>query len=209
MLPFFLACALPESPPNNTHASGASAPTAKSAWQKELPPETDSLPVWQGTWPLSGGQVLRQNETGLWLERGPQDSQLLAQEPIGTPALNAESTRMVFTKRDPAPIVQGQLMACQAPEWDCQVVAHGDRAAISSDGTQIAWVDVETGLASVWVASFDGHDRVQLTNVGVVSAGTGAPPPGFVPPPHQGPLSFEQTRLTWNSPDGPQSVELP
>lgn len=203
MLSFFLACALQESP-----APQGAAPTPKAAWLSELPPETDSLPVWEGTWDLAGGHTLRQGETGLWLEQG-QSNRLLAQEPVGTPALSADNSRFVFTRRDPVPVVHGELLACAAPDWQCRVVAHGDRAAISPDGTQIAWVDVETGLASVWVGSFDGQERTQLTNQGVVSAGTGSPPPGFVPPPHQGPLSFSQDALTWNSPDGTQTVELP
>lgn len=198
MLPFFLACALPESPSEPPHA-----PSARAAWQSELPPETDSLPVWEGSWPLAGGHTLRQDAEGLWL-----DQTHLAAEAVGTPALNGDSTRLVFTRRDPVPVVQGELVACQSPDWDCAVVAHGDRAAISVDGTQIAWVDVETGLASVWVAAFDGSGARQLTNVGIRSGGTGSPPPGFVPPPHNGPLSFDEDTLRWNSPDGPQSVVL-
>ncbi|MFT5586652.1 MAG: hypothetical protein ACI9VR_004251, partial [Cognaticolwellia sp.] len=169
-----------------------------------LPPETDSLPVWQGSWQLEGGQTLSQDETGLWL-----DQRHLAEEPIGTPSLSADNSRFVFTRRDPVPVAQGQLVACQAPAWQCSVIAHGDRAAISQDGEQIAWVDVETGLASVWIGSFDGEEQHQLTNVGIVSSGTGSPPPDFVPPPHQGPLSFDQDKLTWHSPDGPQSVVIP
>jgi hypothetical protein len=203
MLPFFLACALPESPTNAPMPSDGPAPKTAS-WEAQLPPETDSLPVWQGSWPLEGGRTLRQDESGLWL-----DQVHLAQEPVGTPALSADNSRLVFTRRDPIPVAQGQLMSCQAPEWQCSEVAHGDRATISPDGRRIAWVDVETGLAAVWVASFDGEDKVQLTNVGLVSAGTGSPPQGYIPPPHQGPLSFDGDTLTWLSPDGPQTVELP
>lgn len=202
MLTFLLACASPESAPARPQAP--SAERTQASWEETLPPETDSLPVWQGTWELADGHTLRQDENGLWL-----DQTQLAAEPVGTPALSADSARFVFTRRDPVPVQQGELLACQAPAWDCQVIAHGDRAAISADGTQIAWVDVETGLASVWVGSFDGQERQQLTNVGLVSAGTGAPPPGFVPPPHQGPLTFTSASLTWNSPQGTQSVELP
>ncbi|MFT5584962.1 MAG: hypothetical protein ACI9VR_002550, partial [Cognaticolwellia sp.] len=73
MLPFFLACAPTDSPLPDL----AQSPAPKASWASELPPETDSLPVWQGSWQLEGGQTLSQDETGLWL-----DQRHLAEEPI-------------------------------------------------------------------------------------------------------------------------------
>lgn len=80
-----------------------------------------------------------------------------------------------------------------------------DRVALSPDGRHIAYVSGHTGLASVWVLDLNGGEPVQLTNVGLRVA-KGGRPDGFVPPPHLLPPVFDGDRLTWDSPEGPQSV---
>lgn len=82
------------------------------------------------------------------------------------------------------------------------LVERGDRPALSPDGTELVWV--AGPIASVWWMSLEDRQPVQLTNVGLTGPG-----PDFVAPPHRGGLQFDGERVTWDSPDGPKSVEAP
>ena len=86
-----------------------------------------------------------------------------------------------------------------------------DRPALSPDGRRVAYVSGVTGVASVFVVSFDGGDPLQLTNVGLENAPItiGRAPHGFVAPPHAGPPWFDGDILVWESPDGRHEVDLP
>ncbi len=86
-----------------------------------------------------------------------------------------------------------------------------DRVAITADGRWVAYVSGQTGIASVWVVPFDGGEPVQLTNVGLeaLPRTPGAPPEGFIPPPHEGPLVIDGEWITWSSPEGEHAVRLP
>ena len=82
------------------------------------------------------------------------------------------------------------------------LVERGDRPALSPDATELVWV--QGPVASVWWMSLQEREPVQLTNVGLVGAS-----PRFVPPPHRGGLVFDGATVTWDSPEGPQSVAAP
>ena len=83
-----------------------------------------------------------------------------------------------------------------------------DRVTLSADGDHIAWVSGASGLASVWVSRVLVSEPRQLTNIGLEDAPreAGRPPAGWVPPPHDHSLRFEQDHLVWDSPTGPQQV---
>lgn len=80
-----------------------------------------------------------------------------------------------------------------------------DRAAVSPDGAQIAWVSGATGVAAVYWAPID-RPPTQLTNLDFTP---GQPPADWTPPPHASPLRFDGPALVWESPEGPQRVALP
>lgn len=198
MLALLLACASTDAPDAPTDASTAAAPK----WQSDLPPETDLVPVWDGSWTLSDGTLLRQDATGLWL-----GDDRVATEVIGTPALDDAGATVLFTHRDDLAVVS-TLVLLRAPDWTPEALTTAgspDRGAVSPDGTQIAWVSGATGVAAVYWAPID-QAPTQLTNLDFTP---GQPPSDWTPPPHAGPLRFDGPALVWESPEGPQRVALP
>ena len=79
--------------------------------------------------------------------------------------------------------------------------AHNERACFSPDGTRVAFVSDRTGLPSVFVVAASGGPAIQLTNVDVVRT-AGRRPEGYIPPPVQGRLQWNETGITYLSPEG-------
>lgn len=166
--------------------------------------EADGEPYWELQLRLAQGALLRQGAHGLEI-----DGDLIAHDPAGPVSLDSLSRRLVIAERvDGGP--ETRLLACEPPAPCVEITDQGspDRAAISPGGELVAWVSSASGLPSVYVAPFKGGPATQLTNVGL-SLTPGVPPRGFVEPPHDGPLTFHDGELRWDSPEGPQQVQLP
>lgn len=80
-----------------------------------------------------------------------------------------------------------------------------DRAALSPDGTVVAYVSGVSGVASVWTVPFAGGAPLQRTNVGLARP-RGGPPPGFVDPPLDGAPWFVGDELRWTVPGGGEAA---
>ncbi|MFT4976936.1 MAG: hypothetical protein ACI8S6_002841 [Myxococcota bacterium] len=182
----------------------------------ELPPlaEIDVRMVESGRWSLAEGAVLEQGAAGLVLEHGGR-VRLLAAEVLGTPAQSDDGRRLVVSHRDDGLTISALDVVEISADGITQrrLVSEGspDRAAISEDGEWVAFVSGQTGVASVWAVPFDGGAPQQLTNIGLEDAPRvpGGPPPGFVPPPHDGSLSVQGDEVWWVSPVGQHRVWLP
>jgi hypothetical protein len=78
-----------------------------------------------------------------------------------------------------------------------------DRAAVSPDGTRVAFVSARSGIAAVWIVRLADGAALQLTNRDLRPA-AGGPPVGWVAPP-AGPLRFDGASVAWSA----GSVALP
>lgn len=166
----------------------------------------DGRPSWHLDVRLAGGGALVQDAAGLRL-----DGAIVVADPAGPFVVDAAGARFVVAARvDGGP--ETALLAC-APPSPCRTVTdagHPDRATISPDGRSIAWVASADGLPAVFAARFDGGAAAQLTNRDLTWT-PGQEPAGFVPPPHEGPLTFTDDghALVWRAPDGEHRAVLP
>ncbi|MCB9746281.1 MAG: hypothetical protein H6741_17865 [Alphaproteobacteria bacterium] len=186
------------------------APSAEAAPKSvALPPETDLPDLRSGAWPLGPDATLELSQGALHLRRA-DSRELVRIELVGVPAVSG--ARAVLAHRDDGQVVSTlETLELRDGELLRRVVTKEgapDRVAISEDGAWIAWVSGATGIASVYAQPFEGGEAVQLTNVDLTYT-PGQAPEGFVPPPHEGPLLFDEGRLRWQAPEGPQEVKLP
>jgi hypothetical protein len=173
--------------------------------------ETEGRPVWDGAWAVAAGR-LESVDGGLVLH-GPGPGVALAVALVGAPAVSADGRHVALAHRDGGPgdsIIETVRLDAQGVtgRWVLDGEGSPDRVAIEPSGERVAWVDSAGGVASVFVADFPDGAPLQLTNVDLERT-PGRAPPGFVPPPHDGPLRFDENALVWESPDGPQRVVLP
>jgi hypothetical protein len=143
------------------------------------------------------------------VEALPPERDALVDGLVGELAVSADGRRRAFARRDADRASTALVLAEATPEgWTERVLldAHNpDRPALTPDGEAVAFVWASTGLASVWVAPFNGGDPRQLTNVGVRPGKPGRPPEGWTAPP-PGPPTFDGPVLRWEGPDGPVAV---
>ncbi|MFT5686424.1 MAG: hypothetical protein ACI8RZ_007380 [Myxococcota bacterium] len=177
-------------------------------------PERDIHRIAVGSWSLSDGAVLSQGTDGLELNHDGEHH-ILAAAVLGEPAISEDGTRLVFAHRDDGMTLSAldAITLTRAGLTRRRLVSDGspDRAAITGDGQWVAYVSGQTGIASVWVVPFDGGIPEQLTNVGLQDAPrqSGAPPDGFIPPPHADPLRIDGGQVVWRSREGEHAVDLP
>ncbi len=218
-----VACGSPEPTPVPAELQ----PTALSAEQAQAlrqapPPESDLPPMAAGSWSLACGAALELEPSGPLQLLEPAGLRPLGGQAVGEPALDTAHRRVAWSQAPKArPDTVVSVVACEGDRWgEPRTLVGGpgspDRVAISPDGAWVVWVSGASGVASLWAAPFDGGDARQLSNRGVAreAASPGAPPAGFVAPPHQGPPVIEPGqaggyRVSWQAPDGEHSVELP
>jgi TolB protein len=186
--------------------------------------DADTGPAELGSWELAGHAVLRLSSGLLVLEQRGLDWRL-ADQVAGTPAVAEAGDRLVYARRGDG-VGLSSLEAWElgdGGDWTGPrgLAEQADRPAISPDGERVAYVSGKSGIASIWLTSFDDGDPIQLTNVGLTSPALseapldgprhtpGQPPAGFVPPPRDGSLRFDGDHLRWEAPDGPRGVALP
>lgn len=176
-----------------------------------LPPDPGSSPEPAPTAAPSGGPDWLTPDLEVQASELPPEVDVAGQDGvIGAPAWSADGRRLVAARRVGGAF-STQLVVAEWRDgaWVEQVlVADGmpDRPALSPDGATVAWFASAGGFPALFVGSFDGSTRVQLTNKDLRRDKIIGPPPGFVPPPYDDSLAFDGDRLVWDSPDGPQSV---
>jgi hypothetical protein len=218
------ACGSQEQPRPSAVQPTALAPDQAQALRASPPAESDLPPLDSGTWPLACGATLELEPAGGLRLVEPEGTRPLGGQAVGLPALSADHSRLAFAhapKLRPETVVS--VLSCDGDRWgEPRTLAEGpgspDRVAISPDGAWVAWFSGASGVASLWAAPFDASpgDAHQYTNASIDKAlgSPGTAPPGFVPPPHQGPPTLEplegdRYRVSWSSPDGEQGVVLP
>lgn len=187
--------------------------TITSAEPQPLLVDAGAPPRLRASWPLAHGSAMRVEDGRLWLDPGGEEW-LVAEDVIGRPTANEAGTRFAYCRQ-----ADGEGLSSvevwdrrEDGSWDGPRVIddHADRPAVSPDGEWVAFVSGRTGIASIWLAPFEGGEALQLTNEGIEDRKVpGRPPEGFVAPPHEGPPRFEGDALVWDAPDGPHRVELP
>lgn len=185
---------------------GADAPPdalAEEAHRERAGAESEGTPAYAGTLRLADGTQLVEHGGRL-----TRDASLLT-EALASPVVRSEDgERFAWVERiDGGPetrLVVCTLDRCLERTRD----GHPDRLALSADGRWLAWVASREGLPAVHAGRFLDDTAVVLTNAGLDRSRPGRPP-GFVPPPHEGPLRIDGDRIVWTSPDGEHAVELP
>ncbi|MFK7928163.1 MAG: hypothetical protein AB8H79_08225 [Myxococcota bacterium] len=152
------------------------------------PAESEGHPVWRVRQTLPDGRRLVQDAEGIFL-----DEEQVGADPISAVAIRG--SRFVFADRlDGDPV--SKLVVCGERCRTLVTVGHPDRVALSEDGEMVAYVAGSHGLPAIFVSPFAGGEARQLTNAGLHRHFPGKPP-GFVPPPQDGPLRFEGSELVW------------
>ncbi len=216
-------CTTPEPAPTTPEPTAAElqAPEEVRALAADPPPESDLPPTKEGTWSLACGAALELEPAGALQILERDGLRPLGGQAVGTPAISADRRRIVWAH---APVARPEtvlsVLACDETRWsEPRTLIEGpgaaDRVAISPDGAWVFWFSGASGLPSLWASPFEHGAPKQMTNADLAhEPGSGAPPEGFVPPPHRGPPVVETIadggyRITWQAPDGLHSVELP
>jgi hypothetical protein len=194
--------------------SGPAAPTsAPTSAAGALPAETDLPPRERARIPIPGGS-LDLADGGL-THISPAGRTPLATQVQGPLSMDARAQRFAWSERLPSG-ARIRLLDITDPThpWTLTSTGEPDRVALSPDGTRVAYVADVGGLPALFLAPAKDGTPVQITNIGIERIPGGGPPPGFVPPPHQGPPQFAtntagQPVLRYASPTGPVEVLLP
>lgn len=186
-----LACAPP--------AADAEVAPLAGPMDKRLPGRRTKSPdaAWEAL--VAEGGALRVRPFG-------DDTQAVAvdNEVLPEVAFSPDERFLVYARLDP--MGESDLWLIAAPWTATPVrltdwVGTEDRPVVSPDGHAVAFVSGRTGIASLWTFPLaDGATTaVQLTNVGLehVRHASGVAPEGFVPPPDQTTLRWDQDGLSW------------
>ena len=224
LLPILLlaACTIAEPPRDQPLSSSDMEVVLADAGPAALPPETDLGPQAAGAWSLACGAALELEPGGALQILEPAGLRPLGGQAVGAPAISEDRARVAWSHAPQArPETVVSVLSCDDGAWgEPRTLVEGpgspDRVAISPDGAWVVWVTGASGFAALWAAPFVGGDATQLTSVGVdkASATPGNPPAGFIPVPHRGPPVLEALtdggyEVTWQTPEGLHSVELP
>lgn len=129
---------------------------------------------------------------------------------VGAPAWSADGHRVVAARRLDDVLSTELVVADRAEDWRERVlVADGmpDRPAISADGRTVAYFASVDGLPALFTVPFDGSERpTQRTNQDLDRDKVLGAPEGWIPPPADDSLAFDDDHLIWDTPDGPQAV---